>query len=84
MPYKRSPLLAKADRAACYFDRRRKPNDRAGGGRWVSSIRVGPNIYITEFATEAEARGHVGLKGGSKVAQHRPEDHESGYEVSKG
>jgi len=84
VPSKRSPLLASADRAACYFDRKRKAGERTGGGRWVSFFRCGSNIYTTEWPTEAEARAHIGLKGGSQDPAYRPSYGETGYEVSKG
>lgn len=76
---RRSPLLDKAVRASCYFDRKRRAGDRRGGGRWVSLVTVGSNITITEHDTENEARRYIGLNGGSKDPLFRPQEGDTRY-----
>jgi hypothetical protein len=78
---KRSPLLDRAQRATCYFDRKRNPNDRRGGGRWVSLIRVDDNVHITEHETQAQARAHIGLRGGSRDPAYRPAFGSTDYDM---
>jgi hypothetical protein len=78
---KASPLLAKAHRAAAYFDRRARDRN---GGRWVSVIRVGSEVEIREHHSQYDAYAHIGVDAGSKDPAHHPPTGDTGVVISIG
>jgi len=59
-----NPKMEQADRACVYYDRR--------VNRWSTLILKGEISTTERWPTEAEARAHLGLEGGSHDPQYIP------------
>ena len=65
------------DFKSVYFDRYRS---KQRAGKWVTVVKTGPIIELTEHPCEAIARASIGLEGGSMDQFYEPPNGETGNE----
>jgi len=74
MGTKRSPLLAGAQYAVCWYDRRRKEI-----GKWVTTVKRGDFVEVNEHRSQREGCEFIGLTDkGSPDPEYRPQAGDTG------